>query len=85
MSLAELGAAERLKIWSCNRVPFLHCPTVSLLSIPLGNPSAEAPIREELGKFLGVHGQVDGSLSWPETQEGASSETGSVSSAYQGS
>lgn len=35
-------------------------------------------MREELGKFLGVHGQVDGSLSWPETQEGASSETGSV-------
>lgn len=63
MSLADLGAVERLKSWPYNRVPFLHCPTVSLLSIPLGNPSAEAPMREELGKFLGVHGQVDGSLS----------------------
>lgn len=53
MSLADLGAAERLKSWPCNRVPFLHCPTVFLLSIPLGNPSAEAPMREELEESTG--------------------------------
>lgn len=35
-------------------------------------------MREELGKFLGVHRQVDGNLSWPEMQEGTSSETGSA-------
>lgn len=80
MSLADLGAAERLKSWPCNRVPFLHCPTVSLLSIPLGNPSAEAPMREELGESTG---RLMGAVLTGNTRGNIFRNR--ISSAYQGS
>ena len=42
--------------------------SMSLLSIQLGNPSVRPLTREEMENFMGVHGQVDGSLFWPESQ-----------------